>query len=127
MIEVLDAPINGHGGRRKGAGGRTKEQLAEPNAVAYNEWKARSERAKALNGELELKIKSGEYVERAAVIQATATAYASVAQTLRSIPDHLERRLGISPELAEEIGRQIDESLSSLATEFELMGGGDAR
>jgi phage terminase Nu1 subunit (DNA packaging protein) len=125
-VEVLDAPINGHGGKRAGAGRKTKEQEQAPENVSFNEWKARNERAKALTAEFNLEVEQGKYVERAAYVQAMATAYASIAQTLRSIPDHLERRLGIAPELAEEIGRQIDDSLSNLATEFELLGGGDA-
>jgi len=88
--------------------------------------RARNELAKAQINEIEAKVKAGQYVERAAVRQASAMAMSSIAQTLRSIPDLLERRLGIDPTLAEEIGRQIDESLNELAEEFRLMGGGDA-
>lgn len=122
--EVVNKPVNGHGGARKGAGRKKADYVPPPEKVEFDEWRARNERAKALAGELELKIKAGEYVERASVIQACATAYASVAQTIRSIPDQLERKLGIAPELAEEIGRQLDEALGTLATEFEMMGGG---
>lgn len=124
QVEIIDAP--GHGGARKGAGRKPAGYEKPPEKVQYDEWKARSERATALQRELDLKIAEGKYVARDAVVQATATAYASVAQTLRSIPDHLERRLGIAPELAEEIAKQIDETLSTLADEFELMGGGSA-
>ena len=123
-FEIIDAP--GHGGARKGAGRKPAGYEKPPEKVAYDEWKARSQRADALQRELDLKINEGKYVERAAIVQATATAYASVAQTIRSIPDHLERRLGIAPDLAEEIGKLLDEALSTLADEFELMGGGDA-
>lgn len=124
QVEIIDAP--GHGGARKGAGRKPAGYEKPPEKVQYDEWKARSERATALQRELDLKVNEGKYVARDAVVQATATAYASVAQTLRSIPDHLERRLGIAPELAEEIAKQIDETLSTLADEFELMGGGSA-
>lgn len=124
QVEIIDAP--GHGGARKGAGRKPAGYEKPPEKVQYDEWKARSERATALQRELDLKIAEGKYVARDAVVQATATAYASVAQTLRSIPDHLERRLSIAPELAEEIAKQIDETLSTLADEFELMGGGSA-
>lgn len=124
QVDIIDAP--GHGGARKGAGRKPAGYEKPPEKVQYDEWKARSERATALQRELDLKVNEGKYVARDAVVQATATAYASVAQTLRSIPDHLERRLGIAPELAEEIAKQIDETLSTLADEFELMGGGSA-
>lgn len=124
QVEIIGAP--GHGGARKGAGRKPAGYEKPPEKVQYDEWKARSERATALQRELDLKVNEGKYVARDAVVQATATAYASVAQTLRSIPDHLERRLGIAPELAEEIAKQIDETLSTLADEFELMGGGSA-
>ena len=71
--------------------------------------------------ELEFKIKSGEYVEREAVKQASATALAAVAQSLRSLPDTLERKLNITPEVAELIGAEIDATLDSLAEDFALM------
>ena len=56
-----------------------------------------------------------------AVRQASATALASLVQTLRSIPDNLERRLGVSPELAQAVGEMIDAALDTVADEFELM------
>lgn len=70
---------------------------------------------------LEFDRRRGELVERADVRQASATAFATIAQSLRGIPDSLERRLGLAPEVAEEIGTLIDESLSALADELEKM------
>ncbi|SPC17383.1 hypothetical protein CO2235_90257 [Cupriavidus oxalaticus] len=116
---------NGHGGARSGAGRKPKEYVKPPVLEDFDEARARNERAKADLNELEFKIKSGEYVSRAAVVQATATAYSTIAQTLRSLPDHLERRLALAPDIAEEIGRQVDESLAELADVFERMGGGN--
>lgn len=87
----------------------------------YDIAKARNELAKAELNELEVKIKTGEYGSRIAYRQAAATALASLAQTLRSVPDNLERRLGVSPEIAQEVGNQIDAALDDLASEFEMM------
>lgn len=129
-IEVLDSLFDSspptRGGKRAGAG-RKPAGYVKPRPVQdFETARARNELAKAQINEIEAKVKAGQYVERAAVRQASAMAMSSIAQTLRSIPDLLERRLGIDPTLAEEIGRQIDESLNELAEEFRLMGGGDA-
>ena len=53
-----------------------------------------------------------------------ATAYSAIAQTLRSIPDNLERKINLDPTVAEEVGRVIDEALADLSNEMELLGGG---
>lgn len=50
---------------------------------------------------------------------ATATALSALSQTLRSVPDNLERTLGLSPDIAQEVGRQIDAALDDMATRFE--------
>ncbi|CAG2126893.1 hypothetical protein LMG31506_00225 [Cupriavidus yeoncheonensis] len=117
---------NGHGGSRPGAGRKPKDYEKPEAVVDFEEARARNESAKADLNELEFKIKSGEYVARAAVVQATATAYAAIAQALRSLPDNLERRLALDPEVAEEIGRQIDEALGELAGVLEKMRGDHA-
>lgn len=70
---------------------------------------------------LEFDRRRGELVERADVRQASATAFSIIAQALRGIPDNLERRLGIAPEVAEEIGLLIDEALGALADELQAM------
>lgn len=71
--------------------------------------------------QLEFDRRRGSLVERAEVRQASSTAFAAIAQTLRSIPDNLERRLGIAPEVAEEVGLLIDEALGALADELQAM------
>jgi len=91
--------------------------------IDYDEARARNEAAKADLNELELAVRRGIYVERAAVQQATATALATLAQTLRAVPDNLERRLGVSADVAQEVGVMIDNSLDDLATEFEQLNG----
>jgi predicted nucleic acid-binding Zn-ribbon protein len=107
---------------RRPGGGRKPDAYVRPEEIKdYDQAKARNETAKAELNELEVKIKTGEYGSRSAYRQAAATALASLAQTLRSVPDNLERRLGVSPEVAQEVGNQIDAALDDLASEFEMM------
>ena len=113
---------NGHGGYRPGAGRRPADYTPTPEQADLASAKARNEAAKADLNELELRIKSGEYVDRAAVREATATALATLAQTLRSLPDNLERKLGLDPKVAEEVGKLIDAALDEVANEFEKLG-----
>lgn len=113
-------PSIAHGGSREGAGRKGPGYTPPPEKVDYDKAKARSEAAKADLAELEYKIKSGQYVDRAQVVQVTTTAYASVAQGLRSVPDNLERG-GVAPEVCEKIGVYIDEVLNDLAEQFEKL------
>lgn len=120
-VEVLDRPLGGRGGARPGTGPKPKGYVKPPEAVAFDKARARKEAANAELAELELAKKTGAQVDRIAVRQASATALASLVQTLRSIPDNLERRLGVSPELAQAVGEMIDAALDTVADEFELM------
>lgn len=112
---------NGHGGYRPGAGRKPAGYKPPQEKVDLDAAKARKEAAQADLYELDLRIKSGQYVDRAAVQQATATALATLAQSLRSVPDYLERVLGVSPEVAEEVGRAIDSAMDDAATEFQKL------
>lgn len=117
-----ESAITGYGGKRDRAGQKPRSYVeANPNIAAYNAARARKEAALADGRELDFKIQSGVFVSRVAVRQAAATALASLSQTLQSIPDNLERTLGVSPELAQEIAAQIDAALADLAVEFEAM------
>lgn len=113
----------GHGGFRPGAGRKPPSYVAPKERIDLDKAKARNEQAKAELNELELAIKRGEFVERIAVKQSTATAFATLAQTLRSVPDNLERKLGVSPEVALEVGLLIDNALNDIANAFEEMVG----
>lgn len=122
VFEVLDAkPRRGHGGARRGAGAKPKGYEPPPEKVDFDVARARKESAQADLAELEYKRRSGQYIARAAVRQASAHALASVAQSLRSIPDNLERKFGLLPEQAEAIGESIDAVLKDLGEEFEMM------
>ncbi len=116
-------PINGHGGKREGSGKKSKavQDATKDSHVEFNKARAKNEAYKANLAELDFKVKSGEYLPRIEIQQATATAYATISQTLRSIPDNLERRLGISPEVAEAVGAMIDDCMNDLAADLEKM------
>ncbi len=130
--EDLDNPVNPvnpvnpdkiNGGKRDGAGAKDKATQDATRAahILYTKSRAKLEQQKALMAELDFKIKSGEYVPREDVRQATAKAFSNTAQTLRSIPDNIERKLGVDPVVAQDIGEQIDQILNTLATELEEM------
>jgi len=90
-------------------------------ALAYAAARAKKELAHADLANLNYLTKSGQYLPRADIRQATATAFATVAQSLRSIPDNLERRVGVSPAIAESVGEMIDIILADLSEELERM------
>lgn len=142
MAEYTDVfEIPSHGGRRAGAGGPkgySKKRAAEMEnessvdgddvtntAVKKARAVARKEEALAGLNELELKIKSGEYLSRTAYREASATLLAELAQGLRSLPDTLERKFGLSPEALLHVERTIDEAMQSVADGLELFAGSD--
>ena len=105
--------------RAQGAGRKPADYVPSDDRLDYEAARARNESAKADLNELDLAIKRGEYVPRAEVQAATATALSALSKTLRSVPDNLERTLGLSPDIAQEVGRQIDAALDDMATRFE--------
>ena len=72
---------------------------------------------------LELQIETGKYLPRDAYREATATVLATLAQSMRSIPDTLERKHGLPPEALKYIEDTIDEQLSSAAATLALFAG----
>ena len=118
MVAKKLAPLQ-LGGARPGAGRKPADYVPSVDRLDYEAARARNESAKADLNELDLAIKRGEYVPRAEVQAATATALSALSQTLRSVPDNLERTLGLGPDIAQEVGRQIDAALDDMATRFE--------
>lgn len=110
-----------HGGARKGAGRPRAGEERQTDDLDFDKHRARNEAAKADLNELEFKIKSGEYIPRDAVKQAAATLLSSLAQSLRSLPDTLERKVNMTPEAAELVEKTIDAVLSDLSEELSLM------
>lgn len=124
--EAIEEPApfrDPRGGKRPNAGRKSAavEAGSADAHILYAKARAKKEAFQAQLAELEYKTKSGEYLPRADIRQAAATAYATIAQALRSIPDNLERRLGINAELAEEIGVLIDDAMNDLSSELERM------
>lgn len=123
------------GGARANSGRKTAAQTrrddkaaVDAGSVARNISLARKEAAMAEKEEtnakraaLEYEIQSNNYLPRDAIIRATATAYASLVQSLRAIPDQLERRLGLDPVVTQQVEIHIDEALEQIALEFERM------
>lgn len=112
----------GHGGAREGSG-RKGAGYVKPKAVEdFESAKARTETAKAEKLERENLVEEGKLVSRAAVQQASATAYSSLAQSLRSIPDEMERQ-GVPNDTCRKIEAIIDEVMAGHAASMELMAG----
>ncbi len=116
---MASSPI--HGGKRPGSGRKpTGYELSEDRAD-YEAERALHEKSKRERSELAYRIESGQVVSRQAVQQAAATAFAMTAQSLRSLPDNLERKLGLSADLAEQIEQTIDAVLTDLSAALEAM------
>lgn len=123
----MDAPITSrNGGARPGAGRKPAGYVKPQEKMDFDMAKARKEAALADMQELNFKIKTGEYIPRDPVREASATLLANIAQTLRSLPDHLERKLHLAPEVTEALEKGIDAALSDLADGLELMTDADA-
>jgi hypothetical protein len=110
----------GPGGARAGAGRKPNGYEKPPEALDFDKAKARNEAAKAGLNEIELKIKSGQYLERAAFREATATLLAELAQGLRGLPDRLERKFDLRPEQIQLVADEIDNALAGVADGLEL-------
>ena len=81
---------------------------------------ARKESALADLNELDYKVKSGQYLERAAFREAAATVLSELAQALRSLPDALERKHALPPKVIQDVERTVDEALASAAAGLEM-------
>lgn len=76
--------------------------------------------ADAANAWLKHKIDSGEYLSRTAFREAAATVLSEIAQALRSLPDALERRHGLSADVVQAVEATIDETLANAASSLEM-------
>ena len=82
--------------------------------------KARKETALAGLNELQLKVKSGEYLPRAAYQEATATLLSMLSQGLRSLPDTIERKFNVPTDVLQLIEAAIDDALNEVAETLAL-------
>lgn len=69
----------------------------------------------------DLQERDRELIPSSEVEQVVATAFASIAQSVRSLPDNMERRLGLSPEAVESMTFAIDEYMDELADRLSKM------
>jgi len=113
----------GWGGERAGAGRKPEGYEHPPERLDFERERAEHERVKREQREFKLAVEKGEYVERAAVSQAAATALSVLSQSLRSLPDNLERMCGLTPDQAEVAQQQVDAALTELAAAFAAMSG----
>ena len=117
-------PISTRGGARPGSGSKPAGYVKPPEAVDFDKAKARHEAAKADLAELDLKVKSGQYVDREAVRQAFATIFSSFVQTMRSVSDNLERQ-GIGPEVCVKVDAVLNEAMADVGRDLELFVGAE--
>lgn len=115
--------IERRGGARPGAGRKPKTDDPSDPYILHAKARAKHEAYKANLAEQEFKKRAGELLDRAKVEQAAATMLAAVAQTLRSIPDNLERMAGLTPKQAEECERIIDAHCMTLHDKLRELGG----
>lgn len=128
QITKIEKPVaetvkNNHGGRRAGSGnkGKAVRDATEDAHIRYSKSRAEHEEAKAKLAQLSFLVESGKYVARDDVQRASAIAWAAASQTLRAIPDNIERQLGVSPEVSERVALAIDDVMADLAIELEKM------
>jgi phage terminase Nu1 subunit (DNA packaging protein) len=113
---------SGRGGARPGSGrprlrvnddGQPLETGNIYEALAKE--KMRHEALKADRAEIENRLRAGELLERHDVEQAAMRMHAAIAQHLRSLPDALERRLGLSPAVVEDLEQAMDAATVELS------------
>ncbi len=112
------------GGARPNSGPKPPGYVPQPKSddqANYDREHAEHERVKREEREFKLAIARAEYLPREAQKQAAATALSVLTQSLRSIPDNLERTLSLAPDVVESISIQIDAALSEIATAFRVM------
>jgi hypothetical protein len=112
-----------HGGRRAGSGQKTAAvRLAtKDHHYAYTEARAQHERCKAELAQLTVDVKSGKLIPADEVERVVSTAFATISQAIRSIPDNIERQTSPGADVIEAIERITDESLNALADQLAVL------
>lgn len=111
------------GGSRPGAGGKPKDYVKSADLQAFDNARARKETALAGKHEIELKELQGEFVPRSAFRDASATLLAELVQSLRGLPDMLERQHGLTAEQAQAVENDVNSALEDVRKGLQkLMG-----
>lgn len=113
--------MDGRGGWRPGSGRPAAGSEQAEETASFNKERTRHEKIKADQRELALEIERGNYLPRDAQRAGAATALSVLTQSLRSIPDNVEREFALPPEVVEGIARQIDAALDEVAKAFKAM------
>lgn len=100
-----------------------QNQVAAKKAIAI----ARKETALADQAELNYKKDSEQYLPRAAFRDACAQLLATLAQSMRSIPDLLERRHALPPEALNTVGVVINDALADAADSLAMFSQEDGQ
>lgn len=129
------------GGRREGAGrpkgyspnraaeiededlfGETNPEEIDRTKLAVRKARAVTEKEEWTAKKLALsyKVESGEYLNRSAFREASATLLAELAQGLRGLPDKLERKFNLQPDMVQLVADDIDAALAGVAEGLEL-------
>ena len=112
---------SGWGGARRNTGPKAPGSEEADIQVRYDEERALHEKVKREQREFQLAVEKGEYLPREIQRQAASTALATLTQSLRSIPDNLERTLALQPVVVQSIAEQIDLALAELAQALRAM------
>jgi hypothetical protein len=104
---------NTHGGRRPGAG-RPAKATQRDDIAEFHRARTRKENALADLRELEAGEGAGRLYDRNEVLRVIAVTIAIFAEQLRSLPDLLERRAGLTAAQCDLLERLVDTELEAL-------------
>jgi len=127
--ESIEPTPGQHGGARPGAGrpkGFSQKNQDPTKRDSYGvlaEAKAHREVYKAKMAEVEFRLKTAELYERAEVLRVVRTAIAVFAEQMRSLPDKLERSVGLTPAQAELAEQEVDAQLEELRSKLSRISG----
>ena len=104
-----------HGGARPGSGRKPKSTGdANDPYLLLARAKAKKETFLAHHEELNFKRAAGQLFDRDQVMRVFTTTVATFAEQMRSVPDLLERKAGLTPKQAEMTADEIDTQLEEL-------------
>lgn len=94
---------------KRSSGSSDPEEMAPVERRAWYEGESKRQ---------ELAVKNRELIPREEVTESVATAFATVAQSLLTIPDTLERKYSVPPEVAEQVQTGISDTLANLKNDM---------
>lgn len=113
------------GGARENSGAKGKDYVPTPEEANEKRERALHERVKREQREFNLERERGLWLRRADVQQAVATVVALMTQSMRSVPDNLERACSLTPQQAQAAQELIDNALAEMAAQFKAVAGAE--